>query len=197
MNAIRHVVVSFWNCPRIALLSIVGWNVPSVIPALERGKTLILRLLVLTVLFCSQFPKNTQKTKYSQNPPVESHVGWVMSPHKPPSSSQQRPLSGPSSRYTHTTHTHSNNRPLPPHSPSTSPSAHSIPTFQHPSHSLLKANGFKQQQYHKYRHNCLKGTTNNNNKIIIIISFIIQNARDLELVSRRRWTLSSDSGPSF
>ncbi|XP_064404181.1 la-related protein 1B-like isoform X2 [Halichondria panicea] len=86
----------------------------------------------------SKFPKNTQKTKYSQNPPVESHVGWVMSPHKPPSSSQQRPLSGPSS------------------SPSTSPSAHSIPTFQHPSHSLLKANGFKQQQYHKYRHNCLK-----------------------------------------
>ena len=41
---------------------------------------------------------------------------------------------------------------------SSSPAAHSIPSFQHPSHSLLKANGFQQQQYYKYRHNCLKGT---------------------------------------
>ncbi len=37
--------------------------------------------------------------------------------------------------------------------------AHSIPNFQHPSHSLLKANGFQQQQYYKYRHKCLKGTS--------------------------------------
>ena len=40
---------------------------------------------------------------------------------------------------------------------SSSPAAHSIPSFQHPSHSLLKANGFQQQQYYKYRNNCLKG----------------------------------------
>lgn len=40
---------------------------------------------------------------------------------------------------------------------STSPAAHSIPSFQHPSHSLLKANGFQQQLYYKYRRNCLKG----------------------------------------
>ena len=33
----------------------------------------------------------------------------------------------------------------------------SLPKFQHPSHQLLKANGFKQQQYYKYRHNCFKG----------------------------------------
>ena len=33
----------------------------------------------------------------------------------------------------------------------------SFPKFQHPSHQLLKANGFKQQQYYKYRHNCYKG----------------------------------------
>lgn len=33
----------------------------------------------------------------------------------------------------------------------------SLPKFQHPSHQLLKANGFKQQQYYKYRHNCYKG----------------------------------------
>lgn len=41
--------------------------------------------------------------------------------------------------------------------PSTSPSAHSIPQFQHPSHMLLKANGFQQQQYSKYHQNCLRG----------------------------------------
>ena len=33
----------------------------------------------------------------------------------------------------------------------------SLPTFQHPSHSLLKENGFTQQVYHKYRARCLKG----------------------------------------
>ena len=33
----------------------------------------------------------------------------------------------------------------------------SLPTFQHPSHSLLKENGFTQQGYHKYRSRCLKG----------------------------------------
>ena len=32
----------------------------------------------------------------------------------------------------------------------------SLPTFQHPSHSLLKENGFTQQGYHKYRSRCLK-----------------------------------------
>ena len=42
--------------------------------------------------------------------------------------------------------------------PVLSPAGHSIPKFQHPSHMLLKANGFRQQQYYKYRYNCLKGT---------------------------------------
>lgn len=42
---------------------------------------------------------------------------------------------------------------------SSSPMAHSFPNFQHPSHSLLKANGFQQQQYYKYRRNCLRGKT--------------------------------------
>ena len=41
---------------------------------------------------------------------------------------------------------------------SSSPAAYSIPQFQHPSHSLLKANGFQQQRYDKYRYQCLKGT---------------------------------------
>jgi hypothetical protein len=40
--------------------------------------------------------------------------------------------------------------------PVSSPAGHSIPKFQHPSHMMLKANGFRQQEYYKYRHNCLK-----------------------------------------
>ena len=40
---------------------------------------------------------------------------------------------------------------------SSSPAAYSIPMFQHPSHSLLKSNGFQQQRYDKYRLHCLKG----------------------------------------
>ena len=39
----------------------------------------------------------------------------------------------------------------------------SLPTFQHPSHSLLKENNFKQEVYSKYYSRCLKG-----NKIIVI-----------------------------
>ncbi|NXU77314.1 LAR1B protein, partial [Oreotrochilus melanogaster] len=31
----------------------------------------------------------------------------------------------------------------------------SLPKFQHPSHELLKENGFTQQVYHKYRRRCL------------------------------------------
>ena len=33
----------------------------------------------------------------------------------------------------------------------------SIPNFQHPSHMLLKDNGFVQLVYSKYHHKCLKG----------------------------------------
>lgn len=35
-----------------------------------------------------------------------------------------------------------------------------LPTFQHPSHALLKENGFTQQVYHKYHSRCLKGIIN-------------------------------------
>lgn len=34
----------------------------------------------------------------------------------------------------------------------------SLPKFQHPSHELLKENGFTQHVYHKYRRRCLNGT---------------------------------------
>jgi la-related protein 1 len=35
--------------------------------------------------------------------------------------------------------------------------ARSFPTFQHPSHELLKENGFIQQKYYKYHTKALKG----------------------------------------
>ena len=34
----------------------------------------------------------------------------------------------------------------------------SIPKFEHPSHSLLKENGFQQQAYFKFKAKCLKGS---------------------------------------
>lgn len=76
-----------------------------------------------------------RKTRHSTNPPVESHVGWVMD------SVEHRPKAGTSA--------------------GTSPSSYgsvpnSLPAFQHPSHSLLKENNFTQQVYHKYHNRCLK-----------------------------------------
>jgi len=82
-----------------------------------------------------------RKTRHSSNPPVEHHVGWIMDirEHRPRTSSVGS-------------------------STGTSPSEgflsgsipNSLPTFQHPSHSLLKENNFTQQVYHKYHSRCLK-----------------------------------------
>ncbi|XP_014614163.1 PREDICTED: la-related protein 1B [Polistes canadensis] len=85
-----------------------------------------------------------RKTRHSNNPPVEHHVGWIMDvrEHRP------RTYSTGSSAGT---------------SPSESFLAgscgsvpQSLPTFQHPSHALLKEKGFTQQVYHKYHSRCLK-----------------------------------------
>ncbi|XP_022247446.1 LOW QUALITY PROTEIN: la-related protein 1B-like [Limulus polyphemus] len=83
-----------------------------------------------------------QKTKYSSNPPVEHHIGWVMD------SREHQPRSRASSL--------SENIPTEILSASYGSTPHSLPAFEHPSHSLLKENGFTQQVYHKYRSRCLK-----------------------------------------
>ncbi|CAN2388848.1 La ribonucleoprotein domain family member [Pristimantis euphronides] len=89
----------------------------------------------------AQTPRK-RKTRHSSNPPLEYHVGWVMDSreHRPRTSSV---------------------------SSNASPSdgtllvggygctPNSLPKFQHPSHELLKENGFTQQVYHKYRRRCL------------------------------------------
>uniref|UniRef100_A0A8C3LUI1 La ribonucleoprotein 1B n=1 Tax=Chrysolophus pictus TaxID=9089 RepID=A0A8C3LUI1_CHRPC len=84
-----------------------------------------------------------RKTRHSTNPPLECHVGWVMDSrdHRPRTSSVSSSNASPSEGaalaggYGCT--------------------PNSLPKFQHPSHELLKENGFTQQVYHKYHRRCL------------------------------------------
>ncbi|XP_014244951.1 la-related protein 1B isoform X2 [Cimex lectularius] len=82
-----------------------------------------------------------RKTRHSQNPPVEHHVGWIMDvkEHRPRTTSTGSTGTSPNDGYL---------------SGSSAPS--SLPSFQHPSHSLLKENNFTHQVYHKYHSRCLK-----------------------------------------
>lgn len=80
-----------------------------------------------------------RKTRHSNNPPVEYHVGWVMDSveHRPRTASMGSSAgTSPGSSYGSV--------------------PQSLPLFQHPSHSLLKENNFTQQAYHKYHSRCLK-----------------------------------------
>ena len=86
----------------------------------------------------SQGQPRKRKTRHSQNPPVEMHVGWILDPNAPRRGRQdsQSDTQSVSSSYG---------------------TPQSLPTFQHPSHSLLQDNGFTQLQYSKYHSRCLKG----------------------------------------
>lgn len=75
-----------------------------------------------------------QKTRHSSNPPVEHHVGWVLDVRE------------------HRTRTTSSAADEAVYGST----PHSLPAFEHPSHALLKENGFTQLVYHKYRSRCLK-----------------------------------------
>uniref|UniRef100_A0AAR2KYA3 HTH La-type RNA-binding domain-containing protein n=1 Tax=Pygocentrus nattereri TaxID=42514 RepID=A0AAR2KYA3_PYGNA len=85
-----------------------------------------------------------RKTRHSSNPPLESHVGWVMDSreHRPRTSSISSSNASPSE-----------GAPLQSGSYGCTPQ--SLPKFWHPSHELLQENGFTQQVYHKYRRRCL------------------------------------------
>ncbi|KDR07137.1 la-related protein 1B isoform X2 [Zootermopsis nevadensis] len=84
-----------------------------------------------------------RKTRHTNNPPVESHVGWIMDvrEHRTRTNSSSSAGTSPSESY-------------PVGSSGSTPQ--SLPTFQHPSHSLLKENNFKQEVYSKYYSRCLK-----------------------------------------
>lgn len=98
-----------------------------------------------------------RKTKYSSNPPVEHHVGWVFDSreHYPPNrdaysssySSVNNYDYGLSDNVQSFDGRNQGNHGSTPQS---------LPAFEHPSHSLLKENGFQQVVYHKYRSKCLK-----------------------------------------
>lgn len=82
-----------------------------------------------------------RKTRHSNNPPVEHHIGWIMDvrEHRP------RTYSTGSSAGTS------------PNEGYLASSYGSVPSIcEHPSHALLKDNGFTQQAYHKYHSRCLK-----------------------------------------
>lgn len=84
------------------------------------------------------------KTRHSSNPPVEHHVGWIMDVR------EHRPRTASMSSSTGTS-------PSEGHlSSSIGSIPSSLPSFQHPSHALLKENNFTQQAYHKYHSRCLK-----------------------------------------
>ncbi|RWS10778.1 la-related protein 1-like protein [Dinothrombium tinctorium] len=89
-----------------------------------------------------------RKTKYSSEPPVEHHVGWFIDAreHHPSSILGDRDYQLSESITNDFTSL----------SASLGSTPQSLPAFEHPSHSLLKENGFTQQGYHKYRSRCLK-----------------------------------------
>jgi len=90
-----------------------------------------------------------RKTRHSDNPPVEHHVGWVVDSkeHRVRTTSTSSSVLGTSpADSTITTGS----------TFSVGSAPQSLPTFQHPSHALLKENGFTQQVYTRYRARCLK-----------------------------------------
>ena len=90
--------------------------------------------------FVDPITPRKRKTRHLNNPPVESHVGWVLD------AVEHRPRTTSIGSSAGTSPTASSYGSLP----------HSLPVFQHPSHALLKENGFTQQVYHKYHSRCLK-----------------------------------------
>merc|ERR1719412_2137213 len=97
----------------------------------------------------SQGQPRKRKTKHSQNPPVEMHVGWILdSSADPESRNRTRHGSDDTGRHDSISETQSLG--------SSYGTPQSLPTFQHPSHALLSENGFTQLQYSKYHSRCLK-----------------------------------------
>ncbi|XP_047127138.1 la-related protein 1B isoform X1 [Hydra vulgaris] len=97
-------------------------------------------------------PPRLHKSKYSSNPTVEQHVGWLFSP------------KAKKIRSRHNSNSSDAGCGASPHLNTLSSSfgstgsigSGSIPHFEHPSHSLLKENNFVQHVYYKYYTKCLK-----------------------------------------
>lgn len=110
-----------------------------------------------------------RKTRHSSNPPVEQHVGWIMDvkEHRLRTTSTGSSYgASPSEGVLGTSY-------------GSVPQA--LPTFQHPSHALLKENNFTQQAYSKFRQKCLKerkrfgiGQSNEMNTMFRFWSFFLR-----------------------
>lgn len=112
-----------------------------------------------------------RKTRYSQNPPIECHVGWVLddrnADQSPPKYEQK---SSNTTNKTSNINNISNSNRNSLSATGTTPindsnlnnynftQSQDLVPFQHPSYSLLKQNGFTQQLYSKFRKRCLVGT---------------------------------------
>ncbi|XP_076261791.1 la related protein isoform X2 [Rhynchophorus ferrugineus] len=110
-----------------------------------------------------------RKTRHSSNPPVEQHVGWIMDvkEHRLRTTSTGSSYGASPSEGALAT------------SYGSVPQA--LPTFQHPSHALLKENNFTQQAYSKFRQKCLKerkrfgiGQSNEMNTLFRFWSFFLR-----------------------
>ncbi|CAF4111040.1 unnamed protein product [Rotaria socialis] len=110
-------------------------------------------------------PGLKRKTRHSENPPIESSVGWVFdSRGHPTNKSRSNTISNTANRqqdfydqysssYNENHYWHSNSSNFYGSTPV------EIPQFQHPSHTLLQQNGFTQQVYLKYKQECLDERT--------------------------------------
>lgn len=88
-----------------------------------------------------------RKTRHSDNPPIESHIGWVVDSkeHRVRTTSVGSDLgTSPAEKMGSSFGSSVGSAPS------------SLPSFQHPSHALLKENGFTQHVYTRYRARCLK-----------------------------------------
>ncbi|GFS81418.1 la-related protein 1 [Nephila pilipes] len=89
--------------------------------------------------FSVETPRQRFQKMRSNSDAMGQHVGWVMDIKEHPSRSRTNSAS---------------ESILSPSSYGSTPQL--LPAFEHPSHALLKENGFTQVGYHKYRARCLK-----------------------------------------
>ncbi|KAF7493987.1 La-related protein 1 [Sarcoptes scabiei] len=121
-----------------------------------------------------------QKTRHYNDPPIESHIGWLLDARHHYDQRQRMPELNSNendSKKANSTNQEvcdvpcntefssvsfgneemkTVNKDIDQQLSSTSLSSASLPKFEHPSHSLLKDNGFTQHSYHKFRQHCLK-----------------------------------------